>query len=153
MKTIATTRILWAACNPHSYLTLAVTCEETMEPNKNKIGCVKTVAVGIKQAMRTLVAIRTLRMRRWPHTYFYCGRTWQQSMKRDKIRTGCDTLVLEHSKRTMKSNAAIRIQQRTPISAFFWTHLGITIWPENDCATWKNNMFGKCIIYAITYIT
>ena len=64
MKTIAAMRILWAACNPHSYLTLAVTCEETMEPNKNKIGCVKTVAVGIRQAMRTLVAIRTLRMRR-----------------------------------------------------------------------------------------
>ena len=64
MKTIAAMRILWTACNPHTYLTLAVTCQETMEPNKNKIGCVKIVAVDIRQAMRTLVAIRILRMRR-----------------------------------------------------------------------------------------
>ena len=32
MKAIAATRILWAACNPHTYLTLAVPCQETMEP-------------------------------------------------------------------------------------------------------------------------
>ena len=59
-KTIAAMRILWMACKPHTYLTLSVTCQETMEPNKIKIACIKIVAVDSRQAMRTIAVIRIL---------------------------------------------------------------------------------------------
>jgi len=58
MKTFAAMRILWTPCKPHTYSTISATCQETMEPNKNKINCVKIVALDSTQAMRIITAIR-----------------------------------------------------------------------------------------------
>ena len=57
MKTFAAMRILWMPCKPHTYSTISTTCQETMEPTKNKIHCVKIVALDSKQAMRKITAI------------------------------------------------------------------------------------------------
>ena len=74
MKTIATMRILWMSCKLHTYLTILVTCQETMEPNKIKIGCVKIVTIDSTQAMRTIAAIKILQSgKKHMHTFIYGG--------------------------------------------------------------------------------